>query len=186
MMRMCFDPASMQGGFSSLGWSNITETVLKNSGGRVPKPRHNTNMAVDSDGGMAYLFGGFGGYAINFDDLWQFNVDELSWQILSPTNEGPTMRGGTNLVSRQGRLALFGGARCSPVCKCFDDLWVYDLSSGQWIELKAKESKPPARYKHNTVWFGDSLWIFGGEGYRFSQDYHNDVWKVTVPSLPTE
>lgn len=57
----------------------------------------------------------------------------------------------------------------------------FNLAGSKSWHLLQPKSIPPPRYKHSMVLMGDEAVIFGGEGYRFAQDYHNEVYSLRVP-----
>ncbi|KAJ1490748.1 hypothetical protein T484DRAFT_1934698 [Baffinella frigidus] len=161
-----------------------------------PPPRYHSAMVADKEGAVAFLFGGFQSFKVNLNDLWRFDVSASAWQELLPTSEAsaavPSPRGGFSLLFAPNsgtttRLVLFGGATCRPICKCHNDLWEYTLPSGGWREVTGDPAHGPStRHKQASVATEAGLVVFGGEGYRFAHDYHDDLWLLSPAAPPPQ
>jgi N-acetylneuraminic acid mutarotase len=109
--------------------------------------------------------------------------------VAGPSNSPGERSGSGRWSDNNGNLWLFGGdmyKRLSspPGYFAFDDLWKYNISSGQWAWMQGNgQGNPkPGPRQNMTTWTDNSnnLWLFGGEGY-FSGTY-NDLWKYVPAS----
>ncbi len=103
-------------------------------------------VATFLDGGMVWVptlkrFIGFGGYhwteKLSCDDTWSFDPATGKWQNLKPKHRPPA-RDAHKLVwhAGAGAVVLFGGE--TGVKKPLTDLWVFDPTKGDWLEIKAR------------------------------------------------
>lgn len=109
----------------------------------------------------------------------------LNWEDVKPTNNFyPTKREGhstTVVVTDSPKLYVFGG--CYLDISCYNDLYVYDVSSQSWAEsstLQVSGQIPMPRGKHTASLVDGSLWIFGGSS---EENYRNDVYQLDVHTL---
>lgn len=170
--------------------------------------------------GNFWLFGGEGrdvnGSFGNLNDLWKFDVSTLSWTWVSGSNvvnqygvygtqglaaasNGP---GGRRIsqgwADNSGNLWLFGGygQASSGGEYSMNDLWKYNIASGQWTWMSgdvnvfqasnygtlgtpAITNVPGARYG-STTWIDASgnLWLCNGIGRdAVNESYMSDIWK---------
>lgn len=171
---------------------------------------------TDASGNL-WLFGGYG-YGANtpgaLNDLWKYVPSTGQWIWMngdtagqksvygtkgtaSPTNTPGGRQNAVGFTDTLGNLWLFGGNDSSA---SFNDLWMYQLSTGQWTWISGDSiinqrgvygtkgvatstSKPGGRY-HAVSWADASgnLWLFGGSGYSISRSGNlSDLWKY-VPS----
>jgi Divergent InlB B-repeat domain/Galactose oxidase, central domain/Kelch motif len=189
-----------------------------------PGSRQGGYTWVDNDGTL-WLFGGRVSFSTYYNDLWKFNPTTENWTWVEgaiknspvvsdnfPDIDRPGPRsGGQSWVGQDGNLWLMGGKGYT-----FDvnqdmwlnDLWRYNLESGDWDCLKIGDLNQTAMIYNGTYgtqgvtdqdnvpggrsidasWVTDdgSFWMFGGYGYGSEQtysssndNYHNDLWKLT-------
>ena len=114
--------------------------------------------------------------------------------VAAPGNIPGARQGAVSWTDSSGNLWLFGGYGTS-VSGYLNDLWKWDISSGQWTwvsgsSLKsqagtygtkgvaAAENAPGARH-HSVSWTDSTgnLWLFGGGFYSSEL---NDLWKWSI------
>jgi N-acetylneuraminic acid mutarotase len=161
---------------------NIIESDTK------PSPR-GAYAILDSVNDRFLLFGGFSLSNNNFyvyDDLWEFNLNSLSWNLLAPIGEAPTNIGVATLVydSIRNRIVFFGGEAHNPPYEALDVTWSLELDSLKWNKIETNSDKPPARWAHGAIYdaIKDRMIIFGGkyEDSSFTPKYLNDVWALNL------
>jgi DNA-binding transcriptional LysR family regulator len=83
---------------------------------------------------------------------------------------------------------LYGGARCTPGCRCYGEAWVYQLAEearkGSWLRVNVTGAAPVHRYRHALVRDASdgSFYLFGGESYR-PYMYHNALDRLQIAGL---
>ena len=85
---------------------------------------------------------------------------------------------------RNASLYLFGGEYYDGVENIvLDQLFVTDLTNWNWKRIQTPPPTPPPRCAHTTVYYNQSLYVFGGE-MATADEYHHykDVWKYHIPS----
>jgi N-acetylneuraminic acid mutarotase len=187
----------------------------------VPGARYAPVSWNDSRGNL-WLFGGQGvdsaGASGLLNDLWEFaNVGSGQWSWDSgsqvqgslgsygpqgmplASNEPPARVFANSWFDAIGNLWMFGGSGLDSTGATFDtlnDLWKYDLSSGQWIwvggsntqgspgvygtqGMTAPGNVPGAR-AGAASW--RDLWVFGGQGVDSTGMFGNlnDLWKYDL------
>ncbi len=192
------------------------------SAANVPGAREGASGAAV--GGSYYLFGGFGrdetGYGAYMNDLWLYDTLTGYWTWLSGSELSPQfpvygrkgLETGSNvpgcrlecagLYPGDSCLYIFGGPSADAIGNygSFNDLWRYNLRTGNWTWLSGLETPyqfgnylvrtkraiqniPGARSAPSAWTFGDSaLYIFGGYGYMSngSDGRLNDLWKIHI------
>ncbi len=186
----------------------------------VPGARMGSAAWADASGNL-WLFGGQGWDATgNFgllNDLWKYNITSNQWTWMKGSNladanttygsigvpAAPNTPGGRNLsgtwTDPSGNLYLIGGSGLDGTGNYGDlnDLWRYNITSGQWTWLKgsnttdqngvygtigvAASGNMPGGRNMPNCWRDatGTLWLFGGAGYDAStsfEDYLNDLW----------
>lgn len=185
-----------------------------------PGARENAMGWTDTAGNL-WLFGGIniveyypGSY---LNDLWKFDTGSGLWTWMSgdssfgrpgvygskgltaPANKPGARSAGVGWTDSTGHLWLMGGNgyAASGNANFLNDLWQYDLASGQWTWVQGDSAsgqrgtygtrgvatpgnRPGARYNH-VGWTDASgnLWLFGGAGYGLSDNSTgslNDLW----------
>jgi hypothetical protein len=204
------------GAYGTLGTGSSTTT---------PGARHSHNTMKDNSGNL-WLFGGYGWSAYNdtvgdLNDFWKFNLSSGVWTwvkgsdtldqvgvygtqgVGSSSNMLGSRRAGTTWTDNSGNLWLFGGYGFGTSTRgLLNDLWKYDVSSGNWSWIKGGSSPtqfgwygtqgvaavnnvPGGRY-YNPVGVKDiagNLWLFGGYAYSASSGgLLNDLWKYDISS----
>lgn len=108
--------------------------------GPLPPPRRDYSLVTD--GQQVLLFGGRGEDTLA--DLWTFDLSNGTWSEIT-TAQGPPARFGHNAIfdADSSRMLVFGGQAGSTF---FNDVWTFDLTTGEWSELQNNESIPSPRY----------------------------------------
>ena len=168
-----------QADFSDSTWTKI-ETDIK------PSPR-GAYALLDSLNNRLLLLGGFAlsGNDFNiYDDLWAFDLNNLSWNLLSPDGESPTNIGVATPVydMTRNRIVFFGGEAHDPPYEALDVTWSLDLNHLEWKKIEPNGTRPPARWGHAAIYDAekDRMIFFGGkyEDQNFIPDYLNDMWAL--------
>jgi len=117
--------------------------------------------------GRMFVFGGgqFDDTSLTpFDDLWSYAPATNRWSRLDSRTPGPSGRSGPSMWIVDTKIYVFGGIDAT--FATLDDLWVYDVRDGAWIELSPGGVRPQTRHVAMT---GDTpvlgrLTLYGGEG----------------------
>jgi len=78
----------------------------------------------------------------------------------------------------KGRLVLFGGAEWNQDI-FYDDTWVYNYDSNEWVEL-SPAVRPPPRFNPGVAYITDLQVIFMFGGYKLPERNLNDTWLFDV------
>ncbi|HKJ30832.1 MAG TPA: LamG-like jellyroll fold domain-containing protein [Balneolales bacterium] len=191
----------------------------------MPSARESSTAWVGPNGNL-WLMGGQGidsnGNGGLLNDLWRYNPQNNEWTWISGSNtKYPMGNYGTKGVASysnmpgnrkaafswtgpNGKLWLMGGDEYNSSGDdwILNDLWCYDVSSGQWTWVSGTNLKnqagdfgtkgvsdsnnmPSARYSA-VSWVGPEgdLWLMGGAGLDASDTYGqlNDLWKYDIDS----
>ncbi|MFX1239359.1 MAG: Kelch repeat-containing protein, partial [Promethearchaeota archaeon] len=188
-----------------------------------PGSRYCSASWADADGNL-WLFGGWG-YAESgedkiLNDLWKYEISSGEWTWMAgnktsnvngvygikgtpDVNNYPGSR--SSLVSwtgADGNLWLFGGGGLaeSGGSGALNDLWKYEISSGEWTWMAGNKTidvygvygikgtpdvnNYPGGRALSVSWTNvdGNLWLFGGWGYAESsaEDCLNDLWKIEI------
>lgn len=143
-------------------------------------------MAVDSDHGVVYLFGG----SPSFNDTWVYAPPENTWTELHPAGEVPSVRAGQAMVYVPGvkKIVLFGGNDIDN--RVLDDTWIYDPAENRWARMRFFGAVPAPRARHAMVSVPETsrIVMFGGylENGLASDTWEFDLsrsqWKELAPS----
>ena len=177
--------------FQTKEWSMLADAPAEGDTSH-PGRRHAHAAAAVSDG--FYVFGGNshvkGSKPINWNDVWKFELGTNAWRRVpaasDPAGGGapavvPGARGHHSLVTlSQATLLLYGGALCTPGCKCYGDSWLFDVASASWRQLNATAA-PIHRYRQTLLLDRPSgdVFLFGGESYK-PYMYHNAVDRLRI------
>ncbi len=171
--------------------------------------------------GNLWLYGGVGDGSHFYADLWKFNTQSLQWAWVhgsdqnlqaavygvkgesAPDNYPGARYGSSAWVDDDGNFWLFGGHGQSSEWGWLNDLWKYNVSTGQWAWVGGTQTPmAPPNYGTRGVPSMDNIpggrsdsaawrdsdgnfWLFGG----FGKTIHtgetttatvgrlNDVWK---------
>lgn len=138
--------------------------------GEKPIPRRAHTACLHN--GRLFIFGGGNG-TVALNDVWAMDVtvpfNKLRWEEIKP-REGmgpiPRPRGyhTSNLVGNV--MVIIGG---SDGRDCYSDIWVMDLDTGLWKEVKTDEQY--SCMFHSSTQVGSYLFVLGGHnGHSFVSD----------------
>jgi N-acetylneuraminic acid mutarotase len=107
------------------------------------------------------------------NDLWTYDISGHNWQKLNPPSFSPVSRKSHTAiyVPATNRMIIFGGE--SGPSSYLDDTWLYDFSSGTWLEVYTPV-KPSARSGASFALNSDRTKgiLYGG----YNGSYLNDTW----------
>lgn len=165
-------------------WTFNTETMTWTdikTGGQVPSNRSNCTAHFDSVNDELIIFGGGGANKKRFNTLNILNWKAKIWREIHPNNNesAPWQRTYHSSALLHPYLVVFGGQGIADL----DDLWVYDLRTHNWKEVKIAEgqSKPSARRFHTSVFIGHEFYVIAGCYAKYRS--LGDVWKIDLTSL---
>ena len=192
-----------------------------------PGGRYLLNLTTAN--GQLYLYGGTGydgnGSQNGLGDLWRYEPGTNKWawlngssasgiqagmvnygtQGVASANNWPGVRENATFKAQGNRLFLVGGSSVSPNnAGEKNDVWAFDLSSGQWVWLKgsntfnqtavfgakltpASTNRIGARRNVLSAFLGNQLYLFGGYGNASSSTmgYLSDMWRYDIPTAAT-
>jgi hypothetical protein len=123
------------------------------------------------------LFAGETYYDGDLNDTWIYDLDKNEWDSIKCKNS-PTAREAFSMCQiNEKQILLFGGTRIS-YHHAFSDLWLFDLDSMDWREIKFKQPKDTnylvlSRYSHRIIKLNNNqILIIGGQeetslGFRY-------------------
>ncbi|XP_028673396.1 host cell factor 2 isoform X1 [Erpetoichthys calabaricus] len=198
-----FYELELQAGTGVKGW-NIPETK-----GPMPSARESHAVVIYSRKGSyspkLFLFGGMRGYRLG--DLWQLDLDTMTWTVPEAKGPIPLPRSlhSSNIIGN--KMYVFGG--WIPVVRsevktnqyesewsCTNSLFLLNLDSMVWSCLEpemqedGKKSGPRPRAGHCAATIGSRLYIWSGrDGYRKAWNYQvccKDLWYLETgkPTTP--
>lgn len=145
--------------------------------GAGPSPRFGQAVAVDANNRTLYLFGGQADGATFFNDVWRFDLDDLTWAEVPTAEPRPAPRYGTSAVlDSDGQILISHGFTFEGR---FDDTWSFDPASGVWTDLSpAPETRPLKRCLHEAVWDAErsQMLLYGGCSSGFGPCPQGDLW----------
>lgn len=116
-----------------------------------------------------YVFGGEFATASQFHhykDFWRYNLEQNLWEeILSSSGKKlkcPSPRSGHRCIVWRHYMILYGGFyEALKDTRWFDDLWVFDMRSNKWDEIKYSNlsTKPEARSAFTFGLCGDTAYL---------------------------
>ncbi len=189
-------------------WSNDREYYRKGnvdflsafhgSSSQIPENRRDAmQWTTESE---LWLFGGISVEKnIPLNDLWVYDLNTDSWEVIKANEKFPTIYKGAATWSTQDRLWMFGGvkenSKNNPL-GLSDELWFFDLKSKQW-HLRDTEKKPTGRtdmavwstasgeillyggfgYSEDGKWSGglSDLWVFNSKAEKWENDDRQDI-----------
>ena len=203
--------------------NGVYGTLATSAAANIPGARQAASSWIDSSG-LLWLFGGYGydgaGDVGYLNDLWQYSPSTAQWTWVSggdvdnaggvygtqgtagTSNVPGARQGASSWIDASGRVWLYGGAGHGAAAGVGDlnDLWRYDLTSGEWTWVSGGDSSDgiglygtqgaisastvPGARQGASSWIDASghLWLFGGAGFGASGNgYLNDLWQFVPP-----
>ena len=211
---------TMIGGSTSLNAQGTYGTAGTAAANNQPGARQQPVTWTDNTGNF-WMLGGTGldsaGANGQLNDLWKFNPTTKQWtwvtgsntinalgnygtnDVAASTNQPGARSGGIGWTDSLGNLWLFGGTgiNASGTLTYLNDLWKFQVSSGQWvwingsyngnvggyygtISVLSSSNMPGSRLGANGWNDGSgNFWLFGGAGYDAagSNGRLSDMWK---------
>ena len=166
------------GGYANDLWqldlSTQSWTQLLPSGSK-PAARLEHTAIYDPINYRMIVFGGTSG--TNLNDLWQLDLNTLTWTQLAPTGILPSGRFGHTAIydPTKQRMIIFGGGNQN-------DVWQLDLKDMNWSQLFPTGTAPLLRFDHAAIFDPDSyrMIVFGG---RTGSSFLNDLWQLDLNTL---
>jgi hypothetical protein len=140
-----------------------------------PRPRYGAGGAYDAPGDRLFVTHGFTDTG-RFDDTWQLDLADETWQAIPTTGHVPEARCLTRAAwhTATAGLLLFGGQ--SDRQSYLGDLWTLDVARGAWVERPAGASAAPSARNLYSAALDEAtgVWcLFGGDTPRGPAA---DVW----------
>ncbi|XP_078533511.1 uncharacterized protein LOC144819544 [Lissotriton helveticus] len=135
-----------------LTWEMIPQT------GHIPCARGGHNLCVVKR--KMFLFGGSGSPEAEecLPGMYCFDLGTLTWQKLGTSGIAPRTLKHSSAVLGEN-IFVFGGIQHG---KVFDDLFMFNTVSHNWIPVKTTGPAPDARYGHAVAVVGEQMYLFGG------------------------
>jgi N-acetylneuraminic acid mutarotase len=141
---------------------------------------------LEVNGGYIYLQGGeildetgIG----NLEGIYRFKIQTGEWTKLEPSPDlSPSERDAQVFSKKDEKIWMFGGDVDGPnFFNLMNDMWYYDISENEWVEVFTDISPPPS--KRNSFDFqGNDLYVFinviGPESFGPAVE-SQQIWKFT-------
>lgn len=110
------------------------------------------------------------------DDIWTLNMDNYSWQNVTPAFRPPARFWNSTIYSGNA-VVIFGGLGTSAL----DDMWKFSMNTNQWEQVSQGTLKPGPRWGHTAIYIEgqDRMIIFGGQG----DSLYKDTWQFSNVSV---
>jgi hypothetical protein len=208
------------GGSNTLNAIGVYGTAGTAAATNQPGARQQPVTWTDASGNF-WMFGGTGldsvGANGQLNDLWKFTPSTQQWtwvaglntvnavgvygtnDVAASTNQPGARSGGIGWTDASGNLWLFGGTgiNSSGTLTILNDLWEFQVSSGQWVWINGSyngnlggyygtlsvlsTSNMPGSRVGASGWNDASgnFWMFGGSGYDAASSNGRlaDMWK---------
>ncbi|KAK9845440.1 hypothetical protein WJX81_006475 [Elliptochloris bilobata] len=172
-----------------------TWELLPGKGG--PQGRSGHRMALHKN--KLLTFGGFndsGKACQYFNDLWEYDIEELRWRSVPPGSAArPSPRGGSQVAVAGDTLFLYGGhsVEVDPADKSetetvHDDMWALDLLTYQWERVRRAGMAPSPRTSFGLATHRQRAVLFGGitdragAGDKLFSEMHNELYQFSFAS----
>jgi len=106
-----------------------------------------------------------------------------AWSVVIPVGNSPLRRSEHSAAVLGNTMWVFGGQVYTgttgagvDLYSTTNELWAYHFLTQQW-EQRSPANPPPARKDHTAVWFGHSMFIYGGVNTAFQN--LTDLWRYT-------
>ncbi|RDX82475.1 tea1, partial [Mucuna pruriens] len=127
-------------------------------------------------GKLLYLFGGYGNFNCQTNQVHVFDTQMQRWSELVTKGAPPSPRDSHSCTVVGDNLFVFGGTDGNVPLR---DLHVLDTSSHTWIFPTVRGDLPEAREGHGAAAVGKRLFVFGGCGRsadNINEVYYNDLY----------
>lgn len=123
-------------------------------------------------GEKAYSFGGELKPRVPVDsELYVFDLNDLSWSVVSATGDIPPPRVGVTMASIGETIYVFGGRDSEH--KELNELYSFDTCANKWTLLSSGDTGPAHRSYHSITADDRRVYVFGGCG---NAGRLNDLW----------
>lgn len=152
----------------------------------IARSEHSLTFQQGASAGdeRVFLFGGRTGSAGFTNDLWRFNPNTSTWQLLSPSNPPPARRAAAMAyLPGQGGIVMFGGFAASS--SALADTWIYDPTANAWTQ-RTPLIAPPGRSGHAVTVdvTGSKLIMMGGVDATGQPASGTWIWDSQAPGSP--
>ncbi|ESW10364.1 hypothetical protein PHAVU_009G202800 [Phaseolus vulgaris] len=149
---------------------------VKVTGGEGPGKRWGHTCNAVRDGRLLYLFGGYGKFNCQTNQVHVFDTLRRIWSEPAVKGTPPSPRDSHSCSVVGDNLFVFGGTDGT---RLLNDLHILDTASHTWIFPTVRGEAPDAREGHASAVIGKRLFVFGGCG-RYSNNtddvYYNDLY----------
>ena len=140
----------------TMKWTELTTS------GTPPSPRNNGNGCAHAQcAGKGFVFGGYDGIKIYYNDLHMFDLTSHVWTKLQPISGSlPHVRHASRMIVRDTDLMIYGGY--SGDLKILTAPWAWNIEEKMWRQLEDRFFGE--RHYHTACYMrdDDSVLIFGG------------------------
>ncbi|XP_075037239.1 kelch domain-containing protein 10-like [Mixophyes fleayi] len=113
--------------------------------------------------GFVYIHGGRQDYLLG--DFWRYSIALGQWEQLPCSRQAPDKLEGHSMVAHEDVLYVFGGMVDFGANRQNTPLWMFDIGTRKWYELKSPEGQEPRpmnRKGHSAVVYQSGMFIYGG------------------------
>ncbi|CAG8569489.1 16819_t:CDS:2 [Dentiscutata erythropus] len=170
--------------------------------GTQPLGRREATSTFNPNNGWIFIFGGAPVQPSNrtlfFNDFIILDSVELSWVNFDPPPNGPTRRAShTATLNTNGYIVIIGGTEMTDNLTLRDvdinQIWLYDMNSGKWMNQTAGGDNVGARGGHTAVLDSNgNIIVYGGSNVnniRSTPDLiilNVATYKWSAPSISSE
>jgi hypothetical protein len=110
------------------------------------------------------------------DDIWTLNVDNYSWQNVTPQFRPSARFWNSTVYTGSGNVIIFGGLGSAAQ----EDMWKFSMNTNQLELISQAGTIPGRRWGHSGIYIPsqDRMIIFGGEG----DSLYTDTWQYSNTS----
>jgi N-acetylneuraminic acid mutarotase len=155
------------------------EWTQMSPGGTLPVGRSGHKM-VNGRNGKLYMFGGRLTSGSWCSDLWEYDVAEDTWTMLTPSGTIPFDRSHFGFAyGGDDKLVMFGGFDNNTR---YNDTWIYDISDNEWTEQSPTTLPHEREYLSMTYIGNDTVMMFGGYFWDTVNPaiFYNDTWYYSI------
>ena len=152
----------------SLEWQQIMVANL------APRCWHTSTYSRKGD--VLLIFGGIDAAGDEMSAMTAFDCQVEIFFPLQTSGRAPTPRSGHSAVmlEESGLMCVFGGCRKT---KWYNDVHLFEPSSGHWLQVTVTGEIPPPRVYHSAASLpGDRMIIFGGNA---RDESFNDAYMLS-------